>query len=150
MEWCVPRLLYSVTTSDNFHWQCDLKYSVDFSGHWQHRWFDIFSNFHWQQRSEILPIYPRRFLINFLIFIDFLIFRFFNKFSDIFMIFHIFFEIFLYFYILFKILSHLMTYFDFIYMFIHSLKVTDNNDFLYIQWKYHLYIQWQWQLLKVL
>ena len=51
-------------------------YSVDFSGHWQHRWFDIFSNFHWQQRSEILSIYPRRFLINFLIFIDFLIFDF--------------------------------------------------------------------------
>ena len=45
----------------------------------------------WQQRSEIEPSYPRRFLINFWFS---LIFRFsiFDKFSNIFMIFHVFFR----------------------------------------------------------
>ena len=105
---------------------------------------------HWQQRSELLRIYPHRFLIIFLIFIYFSIFWFFDKFSNVFMISHIFLKNFTYFHIFSKfyhIWWHIST--SFICLYIHWILLT-TTIILYIQWQHHLYIQWQWQLLTVL
>ena len=102
-------------------------------------------------RNVTPDVTPRElWLIIFLIFIDFSIFWFFDKFSYIFMISHIFlkiFYIFLYFFKIFHIWWHVST--SFICLYIHWILLT-TTIILYIQWQHHLYIQWQWQLLTVL